>query len=320
MQRSLIANWIPFKLSHSAQDDWTLKWMHLENIRMIHPFFDETIQSCRCQQIEKSNLESFSTPDFLPVAGQDLESLAPSSFIFHVSRCGSTLLSQAFSEPEENIVIAEAPLFDEILRATEKQADLSTLTREVWFKSAIKFMGQKRNFKETSYIIKLDSWHIHFYELLREWYPQTPFFFLYRQPDEVIASHDKRRGLQSIPGMIDNNLLKTEQPASFGGDFNGYTAQVLEQYFLKLQNIHADAHPKNYFFNYADGSKKMVGSFSQFTGIPIRDPEKMNTRLGFHSKSSKEIFKPETHQEREKFFYRHCHTAYEQLNNNLSIL
>ena len=314
MQKSLLANWIPFQLNYSAKDSWNLKWMHLENVRMTHPFFDETIHVCRCKQREKSNSESLSTPDFMLWADQDLESLAPGAFIFHVSRCGSTLLSQAFSAPEENIVIAEAPLFDEILRATEKQPDLHKSTLEAWFKSAIKFTGQKRNFKETNYIIKLDSWHIHFYELLREWYPQTPFFFLYRQPDEVIASHDKRRGLQAVPGMINDNLLKTGQSASFGGDFNSYTAQVLEQYFLKLQNIHAEAHPENFFFNYADGSKKMVESFSQFTGIPVRNPEETNKRLGFHSKSSEEIFKPETHQNREKFFYRHCHQAYEQLN------
>ncbi|SFD63659.1 hypothetical protein SAMN05518672_102727 [Chitinophaga sp. CF118] len=314
MQRALIANWIPYRLTYAGQDEWIVKWLDLGSNRMIKPFFDETIQICRIKQRERSSLESLCNIDFMLDACKDLISLEPASFIFHVSRCGSTLISQAFSSPEENIVIAEAPLLDEILRAAEKQPEIGA-SRETWFKAAVKAMGQKRNFRETDYLIKLDSWHIHFYDLLREWYPQTPFFFLYRRPDEVIASHDKRRGIHAVPGMIPPALLKTNEPAHFGADFNRYTAQVLEQYYSKMQDICRLNHPNNFFFDYADGSNKMMEAFSQFTGISIKDSDQMNLRLKYHSKSSQEVFKPDALLNNEKFFFEDCHKAYEELRS-----
>lgn len=289
--------WIPYKLT-----DGMVKWLDLGDRRMTDPFFDETIQICRCRQKERSSLQSVSSAEFLIEAGKGLDALSPGAFIFHVSRCGSTLLSQVFSQPEENIAIAEAPLLDEILLVGDGSL----------FKSAVALMGQKRNFKETDYIIKLDSWHIHYYATLREWYPSTPFFFLYRRPDEVIASHAKRRGIHAVPGMVSHSLLKTDAPETFGGDFNRYTAQVLTQYFLQLQGIWAFHHPKNLFFDYASGGKAMVSTFSEFTGVPVRDMDQANTRLGYHSKSTQEVFKPEEPVDK-KFFFEDCHAAYEQL-------
>jgi hypothetical protein len=296
MQSALIANWIPYKLTHQE-----VKWLDLGNIRMIHPFFDETISACRYKQLERSRLQSVSSIDFMVDACEELISLEPAAFIFHVSRCGSTLISQAFSQPEENIVIAEAPLLDEILKIPD--------TQETWFKAAVKALGQKRNFKETDYLIKLDSWHIHHYDLLRKWYPQTPFFFLYRRPDEVIASHEKRRGIHAVPGMIPAAFLKTDEAAHFNGDFNRYTAQVLEQYYLKMQQLD---HPKNCFFDYADGVNEMMEVFGQFSGISIKDKDQLQDRLKYHSKSSQEVFK-EDPPENKKYFFEDCHKAYEQL-------
>ncbi len=317
MQASPITNWIPYQLSYSPHDEWMVKWLDLGNERMIQPFFDETIQLCRLKQRQRSRLESQSTATFLAEACKDLPGLTPTAFIFHVSRCGSTLLSQAFSAPAEHIVIAEAPLLDEILRATEKQPDLPAATRESWFKQALALMGQQRNGKETDYIIKLDSWHIHFYEVLRSWFPQTPFFFLYRRPDEVIASHDKRRGIHSVPGMVNHTLLKTNEPAFYGGDFNGYTAQVLEQYYLALQHIHREQHANNSFFDYGDGVREMAAAFSAFTGVTIKDTDQLHTRLGYHSKSAQTAFMPEDHSNRSKFSFAGSQQAYEQLRNLL---
>jgi hypothetical protein len=313
MQHAPIANWIPYRLLYSIKNGWTAKWLDLGKERMTHPFFDETIQVCRCRQRERSALESLSSAGFLSVASESVHALAPSSFIFHVSRCGSTLLSQAFSDPEENIVIAEAPLLDEILRAAEKDAQISAVTRESWFRSAIKLMGQKRNFRESSYIIKLDSWHVHFYETLREWFPQTPFFFLYRRPDEVIASHEKKRGIHTVPGMVNSTLLRTGEPACYQGDFNRYTARVLQEFYIKMQHIHRLNHRYNYFFDYADGVNMMVDAFSRFANIPMKNSEQVHSRLQYHSKSPKEVFQPAVEQGNEKYFYEDCYAAYEQL-------
>lgn len=307
-----IANWIPYKMDYHTENGWRTKWLDLGQKRITEPFFDETIQVCRFKQIERSALQSLSSPDFMVEACTGLHFLAPSAFIFHVSRCGSTLLSQAFSQSDKNIVIAEAPLLDEILRAGEKQTEIQLPVQEAWFRAALKLMGQHRNFKETSYIIKLDSWHIHFYETLRQWFPTVPFFFLYRKPEEVIASHDKRRGIHSIPGIISNTLLKTEKPAYYGSNFNRYTADVLQQYYQKLAAIHQLKHPANLFFDYAVGVKEMVSAFSSFTSISA--DQNLFERLNFHSKYAHELFTLQIGPDAKKFHFNDCHHSYEHLS------
>jgi len=312
MQYTPINNWIPYKLTYTEKE-WTVKWLDLGDQRMDLPFFDETIQACRIKQVERSRLQSVSTADFLMDVCKDLPGLQPSAFVFHVSRCGSTLVSQAFTTSDENIVVAEAPLLDEILRSNEQQADLGPQTRENWFKAAVNLMGQHRNARETDYIIKLDSWHIHFYELLRSWYPETPFFFLYRQPDQVVASHDKRRGLQAVPGLINPSLLKIDDITRFGSDFNRYTSAVLYEYYIQLQAIHKLQHPLNGFFDYADGVFEMMEAFSAFSRIPIKDAALLSERLKYHSKYKGDVFKPDAAADA-KYFHEDCHAAYEQLN------
>jgi len=305
-----LKNWLPYQLSYQEKDGWKLSWMDLEDIRITAPFFEQTISACSIQRKEKQRIQSNSSIDFLTSIAKEIPHLKPAAFIFHVSRCGSTLITQAFSEEEQNIVISEAPLLDEILRAGEKDPKISLTQKEDWFKAAINLMGQFRNDKESAFIIKLDSWHLHFYEQLRTWFPDTPFFFLSRTPDEVLASHKKRAGLHSIPGIINKKLLQIDPAEEYGGNFSRYTADVLQGYYQQLLKIQKQQHRKNTFADYADGAAEMISSFASFTGIEIRNPEGVKARLNYHSKAGSELFKkePPTNPDHQ---YQQARTAYE---------
>lgn len=288
-----LKNWLPYQLSYQEKDGWKLSWMNLEDIRITAPFFEQTISACQARRKEKQRIASCSSMDFLTNALEELPHLKPAAFIFHVSRCGSTLITQAFCEEEQNIVISEAPILDEILRAEEKDPKITLTQKEYWLKAAINLMGQFRNDQESAFIIKLDSWHLHFYEQLRTWFPDTPFFFLSRTPDEVLASHKKRAGLHSIPGMINKKLLQIDPAEEYGGDFSRYTADVLQGYYQQMLKIRKQQHLKNAFADYADGVAELISSFASFTGIEIKDPEGIKARLNYHSKAGSEPFKKE---------------------------
>lgn len=311
MKTHPLKNWIPYRLFYDQQQ-WLINWTDLQEIRITAPFFDETISISKYRNRERSSLQSLSNADFLTLAAQEILHLKPTAFIFHVSRCGSTLLSQAFSEEAENIVIAEAPLLDEILRSAEKDPEISVEQQEKWFKASLDLMGQFRNAKESDYIIKLDSWHIHFYSQLRNWFPDTPFLFLFRNPEAVIASHDKRRGMHAVPGLICPSLLKIDKTKDYQGNLNHYTADVMQQYYLELLDIHAQKHPFNTFADYADGVWQMVSLFSEVSGIEIRNRKRIEQRLTYSSKFPKELFKKESIPD-PKFSYPQCHEAYQRL-------
>ena len=121
---------------------------------------------------------------------QDLPTIAPTAFIFHVSRCGSTLLAQLLSLDEQNIVLAEPPIFDEVLREIAfKNTKISEETINESLKAVVKFLGQKRTGLEKNLFIKLDSWHIFYYYKLRKLYPETHLFFL---SDDPMKSYVRR--------------------------------------------------------------------------------------------------------------------------------
>ncbi len=305
---SPLANWIPYRLENINQD-WLVHWLHLADKRMDDPFFDETIRYCRSMQRRISRIGSCSGIDLLKA--NDLEALKPQAFVFHVSRCGSTLLSQAFAQSENCISIAEAPLLDEILRSTEHDPSISNAEREEWFKAALNWMGQIRTGKESNYIIKLDSWHIHFYSLLREWFPEVPFFVLTRCPGEVLASHAKMRGIHMIPGIVNPLLLKMGELPEFRGDFNTFGSDVLKHYYLELRAILALDCKFDRFFDYSEGPKEMLESFSEFTGIELE--AKMYERLKFHSKSIGAAF--DTEPKVADLSTKACREAYQEFIN-----
>ena len=317
---SLLTNWVPYQLFRSdEEEEWMLHWMDLEDRLMREPFFDETISICRFRRRDKKRLPSVSSPEFLLEAAAEIPHAELSAFVFHVSRCGSTLLSQAFGEDDGNIIIAEAPLLDQILTASA----LTETERKQWFMAAVKVLGQHRNSTAagiapapeafaTTQIIKLDSWHLHFYETLRSWYPDTPFFFLLRRPDEVLASHGKQPGIHTVPGMLDKQMLKIDPMKNYGGDFRQFAADVLKGFYEQAYLIQQLQHPKNAFADYGDGIPEMIDQFSSFANIQIKDRERIDNRLKYHSKSTQTAFQKDRIPEA-KYHYPDCMEAYQQL-------
>jgi len=286
---STLLNWIPYQLIYN-ENDWRLLWLDLQDKHIEEPFFDETILLCRMRMKERSGYLPTSSLDFLVEASKQIDSIPPDAFIFHVSRCGSTLLSQALATADVNIVFPEARLIDEILRAKEQDPAVTEEQQEFWFKSAIAIMGQKRKPAHKQLFVKLDSWHIHFYSLLRKWYPGTPFFFLSREPNAVIASHHQRRGIHAVPGMVNSSILKVEVQEEHYQDFDLFTAEVLANYYKTLADIMSVNHPKNTFFDYSWGVELLLSHFFKVVQLDKSAYEKMAERLKYHSKSPGEKF------------------------------
>ncbi|QPH37837.1 hypothetical protein [Pedobacter endophyticus] len=306
--------WIPYRMRF-LEGEWLVNWLDLDNHHINEPFFDETIDRCRIKMSGRSRFKTASNLQFL-LAAAPLNSIPPTAFIFHVSRCGSTLLSQALASEKQNIVIAEAPILDEILRAQEHDKFIGEAEVKEIFMSAVAFMGQIRNPFYKHYFIKLDSWHLHFYHQLRSWYPDTPFYFLSREPEAIISSHQKRRGLQSIPGMIDPRVFKINLSDAHFADFNSYTAEVLAGYYNLLSTYIDLQERKNHFYDYAWGVEGLLQHFHHTVGIAFEKSDPMNNRLAFHSKYPDQPFTGDQ-ATNQKTFYPVAQEAYQQFYNKL---
>jgi hypothetical protein len=290
-----LKDWIPYRLLEESGED-CCRWLYVGDEHFTAPFFNDTIAHC-WQLPNNSRLHRcISSVSILPEWSKQMETLSPTAFIFHISRCGSTLLSQLLSLNPENIVLSEVPFFDELLRYGHKKNKMEVTLPLL--KAAIELYGAKRDERNKRLFIKTDSWHIHFYKQLRILYPQTPFIFLYRRPDEVIRSQQKRRGMQAVPGVVEPEIFSFDKQAVMLQDLDEYMAKVIETYLVAFKDILLKDKlclP----VNYNEGALTIVEKIAAFSGIQFneKEMEAMQQRAGYHGKYPDQVFAEEKIQE-----------------------
>ncbi len=216
-QLSNLRGWYPMLIRQQS-----LWWRFIGDKRFSEPFFFDSVRSLRdakprCLQSPFSALDKVADP------------LQPTAFIFHVSRCGSTLLTQLLAIMPECISISEPAILDSFLRHYYQEGDDAGAVKRL--RGIVAALGQRRFEEEQQLIIKLDSWHIHSLPLFRRAFPDTPFLFLYRNPVEVMASHRRQRGRQMVPGMVTDAMPPLDFRQAYPGDLDGYAVQMLGGFF-----------------------------------------------------------------------------------------
>ena len=168
--------WAPIRVFWQGNRPY-VDWCYMDTDRFVHPFFDITIQ--RRLQDPFSLLFQYQSPaDELAELNIVQPGLRPSGFIFHMSRCGSTLISQMLAALPQNIVISEASPIDSLLRANFVDPSISDERRIGWLRGIIGALGRKRFSDEAHYFIKFDSWHTLYLELIHRAFPEVPWIFL----------------------------------------------------------------------------------------------------------------------------------------------
>lgn len=287
--KDFIRNWIPVKIENSESRFPLCRWMNSEGVRFVHPFFDESITHFQANRPQvKFVPRSYTEMSFLHHAAQAAEAVPPLAFIFHISRCGSTLFTQMLNEDEENIVLSEVPLFDQILRMENtKPQDLADL----YLLDAIRLVGRKRFGNEKRLIIKLDSWHLFFAERIRRLFPEVPFILLYRKPEPVLISHAKKRGMHMLPDLISPAFFGIAGLDEANPNLDTYAASVLETYYRKMETI-AASDKNSILASYDAGIADEFFRAFRFAKLPIDEnlEAKMRARSRFHSKEPSNVF------------------------------
>lgn len=291
-----LANWIPYKLVRE-NGQWICKWLYTAGVPFTDPFFDETILKCKSQPNNSRVFHCVSTLNDLPAFAQSLPSVEPTAFIFHISRCGSTLLSQMLSLDPETISLAEVPVIDRMLRLLHNEEENEQVATEA-LKATIAMHAQKRRGDEKHLFIKLDSWHIFFYDVLHKLYPDVPCILLYRSPDEVLRSHQKHRGMHGVPGVIHPDIfgLTEDEISELGLD--EYTSAVLERYLVKFLEF-AKKDDRTLLLNYNQGIMPIMKQVLSFTGVTMSSEvmAAMEARSRFHSKFPDKSYTPDEERE-----------------------
>src|SRR6187551_105479 len=105
---------IPYKMTFNENGELLFRWIYVGQKRFEESFFSETILNCL--SLPQNTEMPYTTAETLIEKAKSVDGVEPSAFVFHVSRCGSTLLTQMLCIDERFVVLSEASLLDDVLR------------------------------------------------------------------------------------------------------------------------------------------------------------------------------------------------------------
>jgi hypothetical protein len=195
------AGWTPIHVFRGTPQPEIL-WSRLGTARFDDSFFTQTVTGALNTPLPKL-LQRTTSLDELVAASEREPAVEPRGFIFHVSRCGSTLVSQMFARLPRIITISEAyPLMD----ATDDPR-LSPEDRRRAFRALIRLYGRKVNGTEIGSVFKLGLRENFHWRMITEIFPHVPRLVLHRDPVEVLVSNLASPCEAAFPGVISAELL-----------------------------------------------------------------------------------------------------------------
>ena len=203
--------WLPSQIA-VTQAGLAIDWLRFGDRRLTQPFYEEAMQQARFRPFNQQF--RFQTPlAGLPDWAAALPSIPPAGFIFHMSRCGSTLAAQMLARSAANIVVSEAAPIDGVARIARTDPAFTGQAGEGLMRAMISVFGQPRDPDARRLFVKLDSWHAMMLPLFRRAFPTTRWVFLYRDPVEVMVSQTRGLGSQMAPHFIPPSFYGLEQPS-----------------------------------------------------------------------------------------------------------
>jgi hypothetical protein len=205
--RMNLHGWIPVRIAWTSAGP-RVEWILLGNERLLDPFFEQTLQRHMRHPFHHLFRRETSLEEM--TEWTEANPGAPlKGIVYHMSRCGSTLLGRQFMALDRNIVASEPTPLDDLLRLPLRLPDLARATLIRWLRAMVAALAQPRN-GEQAFYLKADCWHIHHIELLREAFPDTPWIFLYRDPVEVMVSQARIPAAWTVPGLVHPAALQMD--------------------------------------------------------------------------------------------------------------
>ena len=176
-----------------------LWWMEMSGVSLTEPFFQQTVARAK----KENRRELFTEFDVLFQLEKQLESVEPTGFIFHSSRCGSTLVANACRAVSNSIVLSEANAIDKLIARFITDADnaVKESLYSVFLRGVVHALAQRRFGNERHLFIKFACCSFAQLERIKRVWPNVPWLFLYRDPVETIVSN-----MTDVPPwLIDND-------------------------------------------------------------------------------------------------------------------
>lgn len=286
----LAGTWLPYRYNAASR---SVYWC-LPNGPATEPFQDEAISRYRTQIPLNTILQPQTSLKLLDQQASGVANTQPAGFIFHLSRCGSTLVSGCLSELDSTCIFSESPVLTEVLLDPELDAATQRqCLRQLIDLQACVFPDRP------NVIIKWNAWDIFRWKLIRDIYPRVPSVFLVRNPSEILASHQRSAGrhMSGDPALgFVNPTFKIDPILPFS--LLDFRIGVLSALLAEMQSIGNDGAILRLDYSQLDLARLV--EIGEHFGIQISQAEtgRIKARLAFNSKSPDLPFDQDSEQKR----------------------
>jgi hypothetical protein len=213
--------WTPIHIATVGAQP-AVEWCDLRGLAFDEPFFEDTVQRA-LREPYRLLFRPRTTIDALAGAAHDGDRVQLAGFVFHASSSGSTLVCRMLGALPGTLVLSEPPPLDHVLRAPGVDPE----KRGRWLRWALDALAQRRGADDRHVVVTFDAWSACELPLVRAVFPEVPWLFLYRAPEEVIASQLRQRGRHMVPGLLPPELFGLRRATVLDMPPEDYCARVV---------------------------------------------------------------------------------------------
>lgn len=285
---------VPFVPVHVRAWDgrqWLVESIPVWGAGPLEPFFQGTVERWLGRPASLL-FRTLASHRELGRADADAPPIRVAGLVMHLSRCGSTLVTQALSERPDTVVLSEPATLDVALAGHApgvSPAERAAFVRALVLAQAAPFLPRGGDV-----VLKPEAVHIAHLPVLQAAFPEAPWVFLHRRLEDVYASNVRLPGGSILSGQLDLT------PFGHPGDlmqtvpFEQYVAQVVAS-TGRLALAH-DARTPGLFLDHAQLAHDGVLRVAAHFGLPLDTPTRarIRERLQRDAKDPTRLFTPDT--------------------------
>ena len=293
-QKHMLKGWLPSDLKTQPP---SVTWMEFGSMPLAQPFFEDSALKLRLGFPPAKELKT-EIEAILATAGQ-LPTVTPDGLIFHVSRCGSTLVSNALRLGESTVVVSEADAITNLL--VPYAATTIAYPLDQWLPLQAKLLdslatifAHYRTGRKERVIIKFASWNIFSWPVIRSIWPNVPCLILIRAPIEVMISN-----LSQSIGWMKHKTYPLDEQSVTQMDEVEYCARIIGKLCEAGIQL-SDGHSQVLDYEYLNRST--IRDAAAFFGVQLPADERLDRVLRVDAKDPRQrrVFNEDRQQKQQK--------------------
>lgn len=267
-------SWLPVEIAFdpcpALIPEASVRWMEFGKTALAEPFFQHTVTRLKASAPPPREIDT--DLDAVVIEGERRGRSAPAGFIFHVSRCGSSLVANGLRLARGIQVLAEArPMTSLFLPYAATGSDYAErhwiVHRSRLAHALASLFSHYRRGSSEAIVVKWTSVNSVMVSEIRAVWPDTPCVFVVRNPLEVLVANLQPGGLiETRRSVFAAHLMGSPASHRFANMRDEeYGARVIGHYMTMA--IVAD--DRNRLIDYDDINPRTLGIIAKHFGLTV---------------------------------------------------